>query len=203
MKPKTTEQFIEDAKKMHGNRYDYSKAKYVNARSKAKIICPEHGEFEQAVDNHLRGRGCPDCGKDVKRKTTEQFIEDAKKVHGDKYDYSEVKYINNKSKVTIVCPRHGEFKQTPNNHLKGFICPACSKSNIRKDYEKGLNKFMFKMDKLYNGKYEFSLKGYRGISTRVKIKCPNHGIIKSNCGFLLKGLGCPECHAEKLKKLSK
>jgi rubrerythrin len=104
---KTTEQFIQEAIKIHGNKYDYSKVNYINAQTKICIICPEHGEFLQKPYMHLRGNGCPKCN--INKKTTEQFIIDAKKVHGNKYDYSKVSYVNAHTKVLIICSKHGEF----------------------------------------------------------------------------------------------
>ena len=119
----------------HGNKYDYSKVEYINAITKVIIICPEHGEFLQTPHAHLKGQGCPQCAKisRIKQKTsnTNNFIEKAKKIHGDKYDYSKVKYKLQNEKVTIICPEHGEFLQTPHNHLSGYGCPECKKASLK------------------------------------------------------------------------
>ena len=104
----TTETFIEKARKVHGDRYNYSRVNYINSTIPVKIICPEHGEFEQRPAKHLSGQNCPKCSKHY-RKTTKEFITEAKKVHNNKYDYSKVEYINGKTKVCIVCPKHGEY----------------------------------------------------------------------------------------------
>lgn len=104
------------AKAIHGNKYDYSKVNYVNTKEKVCIICPTHGEFWQRPNGHLNGLGCDKCGKTYSY-TTEEFIEKAKQIHGNKYDYSKVKYINAQTKVCIICPIHGEFWQTPYKHL--------------------------------------------------------------------------------------
>lgn len=127
---KTTKCFIEEAQAIHGNKYDYSKAKYINNQIKVEIICPDHGEFWQTPNNHLRGSGCPKC-KGVKlakerNLTIEQFIKKAKEVHGDKYDYSLVDYKNTYTKVKIICLKHGIFEQAPHYHLSGNGCPYCS-----------------------------------------------------------------------------
>ena len=124
MKKLTTEIFIKNAKNVHGDKYDYSKVEYVNAHTKVCIICLEHGEFWQTPSNHLSGKGCILCAN-VKKITTEEFIKRAKEVHGNKYDYSKVEYINNKIKVCIICPIHGEFWQMPINHLLGRGCKVC------------------------------------------------------------------------------
>ena len=129
----TTEEFIQKARKVHGDKYDYSKVEYINKNSNTTIICPIHGEFEQRIDHHLEGCGCPKCFNERRsmnrRSNTEEFIEKAQIIHkNDKYDYSLVEYINNSTNVTIICPVHGKFEQTPNNHLRGENCPYCNKS---------------------------------------------------------------------------
>lgn len=123
--------FIEKAKKIHNNKYDYSKVKYINNRTKVCIVCPEHGEFWQEPHNHLRGCQCHICSRSLvslkNRDTKEDFIEKAKKIHNNKYDYSKVNYINNHTKVCIICPEHGEFWQTPAMHSsEGQGCPNCA-----------------------------------------------------------------------------
>ena len=118
----TTEEFIIRANKIQGNKYDYSKVEYVDYMTKVCIICPEHGEFWQTPNKHLLGQGCPKCGN-TKKLTLTEFIERSRKIHADKYDYSKVRYINNGTKVCIICPDHGEFWQTPRVHLKGCGCP--------------------------------------------------------------------------------
>lgn len=122
--------FVERAKEVHGNKYDYSKVEYKNNRTKVCIVCPEHGEFWQIPDNHLKGHGCGKCALNGILLTVEEFIEKAKKIHGEKYDYSKVKYVNSKTKVCIICSKHGEFWQTPTNHLSGHNCPICKESKL-------------------------------------------------------------------------
>lgn len=126
MKRLTTEEFIQQARKIHGDKYDYSKVDYVNCRTKVCIICPKHGEFWQTSQKHIvRAHGCPHCGGSEKL-TTAQFIEKARLQHGDFYDYSETKYVDNRTKVKIICPKHGPFEQTPSNHLAGHKCKGCA-----------------------------------------------------------------------------
>ena len=136
---KTTEDVVEEFKKIHGDKYDYSKVEYTNSLKKVCIICPEHGEFWQSPTNHLNGCGCPKCSN-VKHKTTNEFIKESRTVHGDKYDYSKVEYVNAHTKVCIICPDHGEFWQTPNKHLLGHKCPKCSESIIEKEIRVLLDK---------------------------------------------------------------
>lgn len=136
---KTTEQFIEEARKVHGDKYNYDKVNYVDSKTKVIIHCPEHGDFEQAPSNHLQKQGCPQCGNQrtalLLSSNTEEFIEKASVVHNNEYDYSKTKYINSKTKVIITCLKHGDFEQTPDNHLLGNGCPEC-KSSIGETYIK-------------------------------------------------------------------
>ena len=151
--------FIEKAIQVHGDKYDYSKVEYINAQTKVCIICPEHGEFYQKPYNHLNGNGCPFCAKH--KWNTDSFINEAKRIHGDKYDYSKTKFKNTREKVCIIChdlDRHGneigEFWQYPLTHLNGCgcererkgiketcweerTCPICGKTfKERKKYKK-------------------------------------------------------------------
>ena len=125
---KTQVKFLKECRNIHGNKYDYSKVKYINSSNKVIIICPEHGEFEQIPPSHLLGKGCIECGKMKNIYSLNNdilFLEKSLKLHGNKYDYSKVKYINSLINVIIICPEHGEFKQLPNAHLKGSGCPKC------------------------------------------------------------------------------
>lgn len=125
MKRLTTDEFIAKAKATHGNLYDYSKTVYVNQTTDVIIICHIHGEFSQRPNNHYMGAGCPHCSGNA-RMDTASFIEKAKQVHGDEYDYSQVEYAgNNKKKVKIICSKHGLFEQTPDQHLRGHGCVLC------------------------------------------------------------------------------
>ena len=144
-KGKNKEYFLEKAKEIHGDKYDYSKVEYVNWNTKVCIICPNHGEFWQSPEKHISQKHqCPKCSNRVKL-TNDEFIDRAKQVHGDKYNYSKVKYINCDTKVCIICPKHGEFWMTPNAHLsQKQNCPKCN-NHISKweleinDYIKSIN----------------------------------------------------------------
>jgi hypothetical protein len=133
--PKTKEELIEESAKIHGSKYDYSLVVIYGPRVKVKIICPIHGEFKQSIDSHIRTKcGCPLCGDLLKgatrRLTTEEFVERAKKTHDNLYDYSLVDYINSNTKVKIICPIHGEFKQNPSLHLYGCGCKNCANDGL-------------------------------------------------------------------------
>ena len=119
----TTEEFIKRVKQVHGDRYDYSKVEYINAQQKVCIICPEHGEFWQNPFGHLSGRGCKECGKPVK--SFREYVQAAKRVHGNKYNYLSKKVEVGRTYLLIVCPIHGEFWQRSDHHLQGQGCPKC------------------------------------------------------------------------------
>ena len=128
-KRSTTEDFIIKANKLYNNFYDYSKTVYNQSKDKLTITCPIHGDFEQKANSHLNGFGCIQCGRfrttESKKKSLNILIEDFKVVHGNRYDYSKVNYINNNTKIEIICSLHGSFFQTPKSHLKGSNCPNC------------------------------------------------------------------------------
>ena len=127
----TKEEFIKEATEKHGDKYNYDKVDYKDSKTKVCIICPEHGEFWQEANSHLRGVGCPKCSGNY-IPTTEEWIVSARKVHGDKYDYSNAHYVNALTKITIRCPKHGNFEQAPHDHAKGCGCPKCNLSHLER-----------------------------------------------------------------------
>ena len=154
-KNKTIIDFIEKARDVHGSKYDYSKSNYTGRHNKLIITCPIHGEFEQEAGAHLSGCGCPKCANehrnDYKKLSTEDFIKRAKEVHGNKYDYSKVNYKSLESKVTIICPIHGEFEQRADSHLfQKSGCPKCNQSKGEIDVENYLIKNNIKYKSQYS-----------------------------------------------------
>lgn len=126
------EEFIEKCKELHGNRYSYSKAEYKRANLPITITCREHGDFEQLPTVHMRPAGCRRCAGSEKL-TTEEFIEKARTVHGDRYTYDKVVYDGNKKDVVITCGIHGDFQQAPATHYDGSGCPSCSKGGFKRN----------------------------------------------------------------------
>lgn len=127
-KRKTTEQFIFEAKKIHGEKYAYDKVEYINCRKPVTIICKKHGDFKQAPIKHVPSKqGCPLCAGNTIGGLL-GFIERAKEIHGDVYDYSLVEYKNKSTPIKIICKKHGEFNSIPHNHIwQKSGCPQCSK----------------------------------------------------------------------------
>ena len=194
----TTEQFIEKAKKIHGDKYDYSKVEYIDAKTKVKIICPEHGEFWMSPNKHLLGQKCKMCSikefSKTQTLTTEQFMEKAKKIQGDKYDYSKVNYINSQIKICIICPEHGEFWQTPNSHLQGNGCPICATNNRSMKQTLTTEQFIEKAKQIHGNKYDYSKVEYVNNHTKVCIICPEHGEFwQTPHKHTISKHGCPAC----------
>lgn len=136
-KRKSKQDFIDEANKVHNNKYAYSKVNYKNTNIKVTITCPVHGEFEQQPADHLRGHACSKCSsKDVNVLTKEEFVQRAIKAHGYKYDYSKSIYTRNKYKLIITCPYHGDFTQTASDHLNGNGCQICGENRKRAKYFK-------------------------------------------------------------------
>ena len=129
---KTNKEFLCELKKVHGDRFDYSEVNYTGALNNIEITCENGHKFSQGAYSHLSGRGCPYCAGNVKL-TNNDFICKSIKIHGDKYDYSKINYVNGSKKIIIVCPEHGEYKQTPESHLSGSGCPYCA-GNVKKEY---------------------------------------------------------------------
>lgn len=186
-KKHTTESFVEICNQIRGNKYDYSMVSYMNSKTKVKILCREHGIFEQTPNNHIsKLQDCPKCSPFYfEKKDTNKLIDDFRKIHHDSYDYSMISYTNNKSKVKIICSEHGIFEQTPNNHLKRQKCPSCSKMTTIS--------FIEKSQKIHNYKYDYSKTLYIGNMRKVDITCIKHGIFSQRAGSHLYGNGCPTC----------
>ena len=182
------EEFIEKAKQIHGNKYDYSKVNYINAHTKVCIICQEHGEFWQTPNKHLSGCGCQSCAG--KNKNKEYFIRKSREIHGDKYNYSKVDYINWNTKVCIICPKHGEFWQSPLKHInEKHNCPKCSK-RVKLTTEE----FVERAKIAHGNKYDYSKVEYINSHTKVCIICPKHGEFWQSPSLHLLGKGCSKCN---------
>ena len=197
------QKFIEKAKEAHGDKYDYSKVEYINSKTKVCIICPEHGEFWQTPSSHLNGSGCVKCYNDRRRNVNKEqshlfqkFIEKAKEAHGDKYDYSKVEYINSKTKVCIICPEHGEFWQTPSDHLNKRGCPICGNERRKEKLLLNEKDVINKSNQIHNNKYNYGV--FNGMRNKMEIICPIHGLFHmSPMNHIYKKQGCPICGKER------
>jgi len=194
------EEFIKRAIRLHNEKYDYSLTDYINNQTKVKIICPDHGEFEQAPSSHISNHkhGCPKCAKISRSKTrtysTKNFINLSREVHGKgKYDYSKVEYVGSQAKVKIICPEHGEFEQAPTTHLSGRGCMLCGRQKVRDGNKLTINQFITRANIVHNEKYDYSKVVYKNTTTKTKIICPYHGEYEQTPGNHLQGKRCPNC----------
>ena len=189
MHKSNTKDFIIKSKLIHNVKYDYSLVKYNNSISKVSIICHMHGVFKQVPNSHLNGRGCPKCSNNNFKKTEEDFIDSCEKIFtNNKYGYDNVKYINSKTNVEIVCPKHGSFYKTPNSHLNGRGCPKCKRKQIY------FEMFKEKSDIIYNNKFIYISKVINSQKDIVDIICPIHGQFTQRVDYHLKGGGCINCN---------
>jgi hypothetical protein len=193
--------FVTRARKIHGDKYNYSRVKYEHCQTKVIIICKIHGVFKQTPSSHLYGCGCPKCGHLRRAKsqclTTEQFVAKARAVHGDKYDYSQSKYERYNSKVIIICQTHGPFRQAPDSHTHGSGCPSCG--NVRRSMALRLTteQFLAKARAVHGDKYDYSQSRYAGYNRKLIIICEHHGPFEQDPHTHLHGSGCPDCADDK------
>ena len=185
-----------------GDRFDLSMVDYVNNKTKIDIGCPIHGTFSIIPQSFVRSDyGCPRCGSEnggVKRganqsKGKERFLKDANGVHDSRYDYSKVEYVSSRKKVCIVCPEHGEFWQTPKNHLNGYGCPKCGRSSTKRKLLKSKEMFVDESVKTHGDKYDYSEAEYNGAHSKICIICPEHGKFWQEPNNHVRGHGCPRC----------
>ena len=205
-KNKTTDDFIKEAIKVHGKKYNYSKSEYKSAHENICIICPEHGEFWQTPANHLRGQGCPKCGEIQRAKSSskpfDEFVKKAMEIHGNKFDYSNARdmYVNTTTPIEIVCPIHGSFMMQPRLHLKGHGCTKCYHDKKGESQRLDNTVFYERAKAAHGDKYDYSKVKYIKQNEKVCIIChekDKYGIEHGEFWQLpyshWKGQGCPKC----------
>lgn len=188
----TKQEFVEKSLKVHGTLFDYTQCVYVNAKTKMTIVCKEGHSFEQTPNAHLSGNGCGVCSKSLvgkwNQKTIKDFLEKALKIHGDKFDYSEVVYEKENLKVIIKCKNGHVFEQTPNGHLSGKGCKLCSMSEILDK-----DSFTILANSIHKSFYNYDSVVYVCRSTPIIIKCKEGHYFKQSPRTHLKGHGCAKC----------
>ena len=193
---KPQEQFIKEVQEKHGNKFDLSKIKYINNYTDVEVICKKHNESFWIDPLILLTSNicCPKCRSEYKTKSLETFIEEARAVHGDKYDYSKVVYKSANEKVEIICPIHGSFYQKPSNHIHGQGCVKCAKK-----YQPTTEEYKQFLQDHFGDAYDYSKVIYINSSTPVEIVCPEHGsFFRKPCHIrevIRKGgsILCPHC----------
>ncbi|QLL30666.1 hypothetical protein HG536_0A04820 [Torulaspora globosa] len=199
-KKKSLEEFVEECRKVHDDKYNYSITNYTRWDCKIEYTCPIHGVQSQRADNHRRGMGCKLCGRERIRKTfaltTEKFIETCKKKHNNRYSYPDTVYVNYESAVKIECARHGEFVQKAGCHLIGSGCQKCAVFNKSSgpalkpaDYDE----FVGLSITVHGDVYDYSQVKYKNHYVTVDIVCRDHGPFRCTPTVHLKGKGCATC----------
>ncbi len=196
--------FLQKAIEKHGNKFDYSKVEYITCKHKVILICSKHGEFKTTPDSHIQGSDCRKCffeklgqGQIIPK---EEFIKRAIKIHGNRYNYSKIEYIDLQHKVNIICTidNHGEFLQKPANHLLPRGCPKCKPSVLRKRFAMTKEEFIKRALEHHNNKYNYSKVEYHNCDTLVTIICPIHGEFQQiPYAHLNSVYGCEKCSIPK------
>lgn len=194
---KRTSKFIETAKQVHGDKYDYSDIIYVNSYTPVRIICKIHGPFVQTPTIHInsksplgRAAGCQQCATAHRNTNLTKFIQQSQAVHGDYYDYSHVDLIGVKDKVEIICPKHGRFVQIATQHMSGRECHACAWAKRTTTLEQ----FIEKCRTTHGNKYDYSNTNYINCHTKVDVMCPAHGVFSVDPVLHWRRTGCPSCN---------
>lgn len=196
----TKEQWLEKFAEAHGVDYDYADLGDIpGGRTPITIRCREHGPFLQTAQKHAAGQGCPLCARRLRsesqRMSTEAWIERARAVHTDHehYDYAQVDYQGDRSKVRIVCRYHGPFEQTAGEHTQGRGCTACGNEAKRRGRQKDLAHFVARARAMHGDKYDYSRVNYGSALEKVEIVCPKHGAFWQTPANHGHGYGCQKC----------
>lgn len=203
----TQEEFITRVRERYGDKYDLSKAVYVNGKTKVTIGCKIHGDFQINPVAFMHGTECPSCGG-TKKSTTEEFVKKAAFVHNGFFTYEHCEYKGSGEKVTITCPYHGDFEQKANNHLNGCNCPKCSEDGrthkitplpkVNASTKKlTQEEFIKRVTELYGNKYDFSKTKYVKNGIKVIVTCKEHGDFEITPCHLMHNRGCPLCAGNK------
>lgn len=188
-------EFVKRAREIHGDKYDYSKVVYKNATTPVIIICPLHGEFKQRPVNHVNAKqGCPKCSHQSYPNTKELFIAKAREKYGNKYQYDKVVYKNNKSKVIVTCPEHGDFETRVDNFLHGHQCPVCALKARSEKRALSREEFIRRACEVYpDENFDYSKVVYKNFETKITVICKKHGSFKVTPDNFLHGHNCPHC----------
>lgn len=201
----TTDKFIEKANDVHEDKYDYSKTKYIDSKTKVIITCKDHGDFEQQPNNHIHGNGCIKCSIFMKSKkqsfTNEQYIHKSKDLFPNKFDYSKTEYKNTRSSIELICIEHKQqFKINAGFHIQKSEtggCPKCVFENLSKSRTKSQEQFIKECNIIHNKKYNYTKVKYISGNRKVIIICNVHGEFNQQAGAHLQGQGCPKCFVHK------
>lgn len=203
----TQEDIINNFKLTHGDRFDYSKVKYINIDTKVCVICKEHGEFFISPYSHIKGTVCNKCWQErrksgelkgrkapwVKPSSKEEFVAKAIAIHGDKYTYDKVEYKRSREKVCITCPIHGDFYQSPNHLIKDGGCILCKKDIVKATPTKSSVSFKERVKSIHGDKLILDKTNYLRSTIDVTVTCPIHGDFNIKPKALLNKVACKKC----------
>lgn len=182
--------FAEKARRVHGDRFDYSRAYETDDAGRALIICPIHGEFWQLKSNHLSGRGCRLCSNEARTTTVSEFIARSREAHGDTFDYSRVlQFASTRDQVEIICRVHGSFLQIARDHMRGVACQRCSIEKTKVTFEE----FLERARAAHGDRYGYLEESWRIDPQFVTVICPEHGPYQQNWQNHCIGMGCSKC----------
>lgn len=193
----TEEAFLEKIKEVHKNKYSYEKTVFINTNYKIIAVCPIHDDFEINAGKHLYGRGCQKCGmnrlKEVSKKSTIQFIDEAKEVHNSRYTYEKTKYTVGREKVVITCKVHGDYNQTASSHLSGSGCAKCGSEASGVKATKKQDIFVNEANIVHENRYSYKKSIYTVTASKIIIECSIHGDFLQTPNSHLQGKGCIKC----------
>lgn len=198
--------FIEKAKAIHGDKYDYSHVEYIDSQTKVRLICRIHGEFFIRPGGHINGHrcGCRKCGNEKIRlalaDTQDSFLERARKIHGDRYDYSKTVYTVAPRKIIIICRKHGEFeipafKHVMDNHTG---CLICGREERAIEARTTQEEFISRAKKTHGeGVYNYDDIKFVRMEENIDVICPKHGPFEISSWKFANRCGCPTCGRER------
>jgi very-short-patch-repair endonuclease len=211
-KRKTKEQFVLQSNSIHKDKYDvpiydYSFVEYITNNKKVNIICKTHGTFEQTPSSHLQGKGCKKCAINDRSKkqtfTKEEFIQKATQIHGDKYNYSKVNYINSQNHIIVICNIcDNYFTQAPNSHLQGCGCNKCAHNNNHEKQKLTNDEIIKRATQIHGVKFDYTYMNYKNSHSSINIKCNQcNNMFQQIYRNHIKNKGCPLCEYKITEKM--
>ncbi len=190
------ESFIKRAITKHGNTYSYQEPSTpFGITSTVSIVCKQHGEFKQQAIKHVNGNGCPECAKTLMgktRNTKSGILHRFNLVHGQRFRYSKFLYTGFHVPSLITCKTHGEFLQSPMNHLAGKGCPFCANDKRKLSQVEVIER----LKDIFGAKYDYSRIKYTGIRDKIILSCKKHGEFSKPVAKLFCSIGCPKCSTQ-------
>lgn len=163
---KTKSDILSEIIEIHNNEYEYPNFDFIKLEEKIEIVCKIHGSFKQSLKLHRNGSKCPKCSNRYNL-SNDEFVKKCKEIDPN-LNYSQVKYINNKTKVNIICPKHGLISRYPSS-IKKYVCFDCYIT------DKSFNNFVEKASKKHKNRFNYY--DYVSSKTKMKIEDKDSGFI--------------------------